>query len=76
MSMRLTSIGYREQRFYSKHGACTMLSPNDKNKAFAAVFTYDPTVIKTLEELLEYVLHIREATLELAVTFNQGYELP
>ena len=71
---RDTRVGIDNEEFIPGMVACAVLIPNDENKTFATVFTHGPTVRKTLDELLEYVPIMREAALELSVTFNQDYE--
>jgi DNA-binding IclR family transcriptional regulator len=71
---RDTKVGIDNEEFIPGMVACAVLIPNDEHQAFATVFTHGPTVRKSLEELLEYVPIMREAALELSLTFNQDYK--
>lgn len=71
---RETKVGVDNEEFIPGMIACAVLIPNEENKAFATVFTHGPTVRKTLDELLEYVPLMREAAVELSVTFHQDYK--
>lgn len=71
---RETKVGVDNEEFIPGMIACAVLIPNEENKAFATVFTHGPTVRKTLDELLEYIPLMREAAVELSVTFHQDYK--
>lgn len=69
--IRDTQIGTDNEEFIPGMVACAVLIPNDRQQAFATVFTHGPTVRKSLEELSTYVPLMREAANELSVIFNQ-----
>lgn len=71
---RDTQVGIDDEEFISGMVACSVLIPNNKNKAFATVFTHGPKLRKPLEELLSYVPVMQEAAHKLSIIFDQDYK--
>lgn len=71
---RDTQIGIDNEEFIPGMVACAVMIPNNRQQAFATVFTHGPTVRKSLDELLSYVPLMSEAADELSTIFNQDYE--